>query len=98
MEPGASIGYRRAVLLNEIEALESITKAAMTSRIPLCHARELVLRMNREFSAPLVNFADNRSDCDHVYLSRKGKEVATVYWRKFEPVWHDIQEERSRHY
>ena len=61
MEPGTSIGYRRAVLLNEIDALESITKAAMTSRIPLYHARELVLRMNREFSAPLVNFADNGS-------------------------------------
>jgi molybdenum-dependent DNA-binding transcriptional regulator ModE len=98
MEPGASLGYRRAVLLNEIEALESITKAARTSRIPLHHARELALRMNREFSAPLVNFADNRRDCDHVYLSRKGKEVATAYWRKFEPVWRDIQEERSRHY
>ncbi|MBU1420706.1 MAG: hypothetical protein KKI15_19660 [Proteobacteria bacterium] len=98
MEPAASLGYRRGVLLNEIEALESLTKAAKTSKMPLDHARELALQMNQEFSSPLVNFADNSSDCDHVFLSRKGKEVATAYWRQFEPVWLDILEERSKHY
>ncbi len=98
VEPGAVLGYRRAVLLSEIEALESLTKAAKTSKMTLQHARELVLRMNRDFSASLVDFAHNENDCDHVRLSSKGKEVASDYWRQFEPVWLDILQERSRHY
>ena len=98
MEPGAYLGYRRAVLLNEIEALESLNKAAKTSKMSLQHARELVIQMNKKFTTPLVNFADNRRNCDEVFLSSKGKEIATTYWRKFEPVWFDILEERSRHY
>jgi molybdate transport repressor ModE-like protein len=98
MEPGVLLGYRRGVLLNEIEALESLTKAAKTSKISLHHARELVVEMNKQFTVPLVNFANTRHDCDDVSLSSKGKEVAVTYWRQFEPVWRDIQEERSRHY
>jgi molybdate transport repressor ModE-like protein len=98
MEPGASLGYRRAVLLNEIEALKSLTKAAKTSKMTPRHARDLVLQMNKEFSAPLVNLVNHSTTCDHVTLSKKGKVIANSYWRQFEPIWHDIQEERSRHY
>jgi len=98
MEPGATLGYRRAVLLNEIEALESLTKAAKTSKITLHHARELVLQMNKEFSDPLVNLVNHSTADDYVTLSKKGKVIANSYWRQFEPIWHDIQEERSRHY
>ena len=33
MEAGATLGYRKAVLLNEIQALGSLTKAAKVSRL-----------------------------------------------------------------
>lgn len=98
MEPGARLEYRKAVLLNEIEALESLTNAAMTSKMTIEHARELILQMNHEFSVPLVYSTDNIQDCDHVRLSRKGKDIVTAYWRRFEPIWNDIKQERSRHY
>ena len=99
MEPGASLGYRGAVLLSEIGELNSLTNAAKRSRIPLLHARELVLKMNSDFSHPLVHFTENDpAYSDNVTLSEKGKAVTKFYWKEFEPVWHKIMEERSRHY
>ena len=53
MEHGARLGYRKAVLLNEIEALGSLRKAAKVSKIDPKHARELILEMNSVFSQPL---------------------------------------------
>lgn len=98
MEPGARLGYRKAVLLSEIDALESLTKAALLSKVTRKHARELIMQMNQEFSVPLVYVDDNSQGADHVSLSKKGKDVATVYWRWFEPIWNDIQQERRRQY
>ena len=98
MEPGASLGYRRAVLLNEIEALGSLNKAAKTTAIPFHHAMELVQQMNNEFSRPLVKFVNSSVADKDVVLSNKGKEIAKSYWRQFGPVWNDILQERSRHY
>ncbi len=98
IEQGASLGYRKAVLLNEIKALGSLEKAAKTSRLNAEHARDLVLEMNQDFSQPLIIFHGNPYDCDQVQLSRKGEDVARSYWQQFEPVWLSIVEERSRHY
>jgi molybdate transport repressor ModE-like protein len=98
MEKGAKLGYRRAVLLNEIKALGSLSLAARTTKIPLTHARDLVLRMNNEFSVPLVQFGGYSSKEDGVTLTDRGEEITQLYWRQFEPIWLDILEERSRHY
>lgn len=98
MEEGASIGYRKAVLLSEIQALRSLEKAAMTSRIDSAHARELIFEMNEAFSGPLAIFEGNPQDCDHVQLTARGRAVVESYWQQFEPVWLSIIEERSRHY
>jgi molybdenum-dependent DNA-binding transcriptional regulator ModE len=98
MEPGASLGYRKALLLNEIETLESLSKAAKISSVTITHARELVLKMNTDFSTPLVNFSNDNASDDGVFLSDKGKKVVQSYWRQFEPIWHEIQKERCRHY
>lgn len=98
MEKGASLGYRKAVLLNEIEALGSLKKAAKTSRLDEGHARDIILEMNRHFSQPLISFHGNPRCSDQVELSAKGEEIARSYWRQFEPVWLSIIEERSRHY
>jgi molybdenum-dependent DNA-binding transcriptional regulator ModE len=38
MEDGVHLGYRRAVLLSEIEALGSLQQAAKISKIPFTHA------------------------------------------------------------
>ncbi|MBV5316332.1 MAG: hypothetical protein JZU50_00850 [Desulfobulbaceae bacterium] len=98
MEQGAKLGYRKAVLLNEIQALGSLTKAAKVSRIDRKHARELITEMNNTFSQPLVNFLGNSNNSDQVELTWKGAIVVKSYWQKFEPVWYSIIEERSRHY
>jgi len=98
MEAGARLGYRRAVLLNEIKALGSIDLAAKTTTISVSHARDLVRQMNRDFSRPLVVFTGMNEDEDTVQLTEWGEQMAGTYWRRFEPVWMDIMSERSRHY
>ncbi|MDR3629505.1 MAG: hypothetical protein P4L42_04140 [Desulfocapsaceae bacterium] len=98
MEKGATLGYRKAVLLNEIQALGSLKKAAKVSKIDLRHARELILEINAAFSQPLVDFKGNNRITDSVELTRAGEEAVRSYWRQFEPVWLSIVEERSRHY
>ncbi|MEE4134580.1 MAG: hypothetical protein V2I32_00765 [Desulforhopalus sp.] len=96
IEDGVHLGYRRAVLLSEIEALGSLQQAAKVSKIPFTHAWELVRSMNREFSTPLVVFIGGTTD--DVALTARGGEVVRNYWRRFDPAWQDIQIERSLNY
>ena len=98
MEKGATLGYRKAVLLKEIQALRSLKKAARVSRISLRHARELILEINNSFTAPLVDFKGNFLYSDAVRLTEKGEKTVSAYWRQFEMVWLSIIQERSRHY
>lgn len=98
MEPGAYLGYRKAVLLNEIKALGSLKMAAKTSRMDAKHARDLIFEMNDTFTQPLIFFRGKAQNGDRVQLTEKGEKVAQSYWRQFEPVWLSIIEERSRHY
>jgi len=98
MEKGASLGYRKAVLLKEIQALGSLSKAAKVSRIALRHARELIQEINAAFSQPLVDFRGNIRNTDRVELTEAGEKAICSYWRQFGPVWQSIIEERSRHY
>jgi molybdenum-dependent DNA-binding transcriptional regulator ModE len=98
MEAGVSLGYRKAVLLNEIGALRSMSKAAKVTGIDLCHARELVAAMNTEFSHPLVQVSTEPEREDRVALTPHGALIARAYWRRFEPIWQSIIEERSRHF
>ncbi|MDD2465873.1 MAG: LysR family transcriptional regulator [Desulfobulbus sp.] len=98
MEQGATLGYRKAVLLDEIHALGSLTKAAKVSKIDMPHARDLIQEMNRSFSEPLVHFIGNACQSDRVELTNKGLRTVRSYWQQFEPVWLSIIEERSRHY
>ncbi len=98
MEEGAKLGYRKAVLLNEIQALGSLSKAAKVSKIDCNHARELIWEMNMVFSQPLVDFLGDPKKSDKVELTEKGMRTVKSYWQKFEPVWFSIIEERSRHY
>ncbi len=96
MEDGVHLGYRRAVLLSEIEALGSLQQAAQVSKIPFAHAWELVRSMNREFSTPLVVFIGGNTD--HVALTARGSEVVRNSWRRFDPAWQNIQMEHSLQY
>jgi hypothetical protein len=72
MEHGASLGYRKAVLLNEINALRSLGKDAKTSGMEKKHARDLILEMNEDYSQPLAIFLGNPIECDQVQLTQKG--------------------------
>jgi molybdate transport system regulatory protein len=98
MEKGASLGYRKAVLLKEIQVLGSLSKAAKVAKIDLRHARELIQEMNAAFSRPLVAFRASIRRTDNVELTEAGEKAISSYWRQFGPVWESIIEERSRHY
>lgn len=98
LEPGAALAYGRAVLLNEIDALHSLSKAARTAKMTKAHARDLINQMNKEFSSPLVAFIDENAKQEQAYLTEKGKAIRQQYWHRFEPLWDDILNERSRHF
>jgi len=98
MKQGVTLGDRKAVLLNEIQALGSLSKAAKISKLDRKHARELILEMNSSFSQPFVNFRGNPLNSDQVELTEHGAKTAKTYWQKFEPIWHSIIEEGFRHY
>lgn len=98
VDQGASLGYRKASLLNEIKEMGSLTQAASTSHIDAEHARDLIFEMNRDFRQPLVVFDGNPMDCDPVQLTEKGEKMASLYWQKYLPVWQSIVDERSSHY
>jgi len=98
VDKGASLGYRKASLLNEIKLLGSLGKAAISSSIDAEHARDLIFEMNEDFRQPLVVFDGNPIDCDPVQLTEKGEKMASLYWQKYLPVWQSILDERGRNY
>ena len=98
MEKGAVIGYRKAVLLTEIQALGSLVKAAKMARMEKEHAIELIRELNDTFRRPLVRYEGDLQCTDLVYLTAQGQRMVASYWKQFEPVWQSIIEERSRHF
>lgn len=94
---GGALGYRMAVLLDEIRSQGSLSQASKTAKIDLDHARELVHEMNESFRAPLVEFDKGSVDSDGVRLTRLGEDTVTWYWQKFGTVWSSILEERSNY-
>ncbi|WP_153306655.1 winged helix-turn-helix domain-containing protein [Desulfogranum japonicum] len=98
MEKGARLGFRKAVLLQEIEALGSVKQAARVSKIEHSHAQELIREMNRCFTKPLVSYPQVAAPDDHASLTPYGAQMVSTYWKQFEPIWLSILEERARHY
>ncbi len=98
MEHGAKMGFRKAVLLQEIEALHTLDKAARVSKISLTHARTLIDEMNTTFPKPLVHQTSGKDPQDEIELTEEGRSVVASYWKQFERIWNDIIDERSRYY
>ncbi len=96
MEQGVTLDYTKAALLNEIEALKSIVRAAKMLKISVEEARSLLFEMNGSFSRPLVFFYGNPSVSDNVILSAYGSAILKRYWLQFDLLWSDIIEERRR--
>jgi len=95
---GGSLGYRMAVLLDEIQRLGSLSQASQAAGIDLDHARELMGRMIESFREPLVEFDKSNADSDSVRLTRLGADAVKWYWQKFGIVWSSILEERCKYY
>lgn len=98
LEQGAFLGYRRAVLLDEIRSRGSLSQAAEAAKIHHEHALHLLTEMNGSFHAPLVHFDKNSMNADSARLTETGEEMVRSYWSKFAIVWTSIAEERSKHY
>src|SRR5271169_3211458 len=95
---GGTLGYRMAVLLDEIRRLGSLSQASQVAGIDLAHGRELVEDMIEGFLNPLVEFDKSNADSDHIRLTRIGEDTVNRYWQKFGTVWSSILEERCKHY
>lgn len=98
MEKQASLGYRGAVLLSEIQTCGSLAHSAASSKIDLTHAQDLINQFNTTFSQPLVEFTGHPGDTDVVALTEKGKATIRSYWGLFESASLSIMKERSRSY
>lgn len=98
MENQASIGYRGAVLLSEIQTCGSLAHSAASSKIDLGHALDLIKQFNSTFSQPLVEFSGQPDDTDIVALTEKGKATIRSYWGLFESASASIMQERSKSY
>ncbi len=98
MEKGARLGFRKAVLLQEIAALGSVKQAAKVSKIETSHALELIQEMNTNFTTPLVSYPQVPEPEDRACLTPYGTRIVAKYWQQFEPIWLSILEERARHY
>ena len=98
LEQGAFLGYRRAVLLDEIRNRGSLSQAAEAAEIHPEHALHLLTEMNGSFHAPLVHFQENSTETDSARLTETGEEMVRSYWSKFATVLTSIAEERSKHY
>ncbi len=98
LEQGAFLGYRRAVLLDEIRSRGSLTEAAKAAEMQYDHALHLLQEMNGSFHAPLVRLHADVQNKDSALLTRTGEEMVSSYWRKFASVWTSIIEEQSRDY
>jgi len=96
-EDGA-LGYRMAVLLDEIGRPGSLSEASKAEKIDLDHARELVCEMNESFRAPLVEFGESCPNSEGARLTRLGEDTSNWYWQIFGTVWSSILEERCNHY
>ena len=94
---GGALGYKMAVLLDEIRSQGSLSQASKAAKIDLEHAQELVIEMNESFRAPLVVFDKIGAESDCVRLTRLGEDTVTWYWQKFGTVWSSILEERSNY-
>jgi molybdate transport repressor ModE-like protein len=95
---GGALGYRMAVLLDEIQRLGSLSQASHAAGVDLDHARELVERMIESFREPLVELDKSNADSDYVRLTGLGADTVKWYWEKFGTVWSSTLEERSKHY
>ena len=95
---GGALGYRMAVLRDELRRLGSLSQAAQAAGIGSDHARELMEDMIGSFREPLVEFERSCADSDNVRLTRLGDDTVDWYWRKFGTVWSSIFEERSKRY
>lgn len=98
LEQGAFLGYRRAVLLDEIRRRGSLSQAAEAAKIHHEHALHLLTEMNGSFPTPLVHFHENSMETDSARLTEAGEEMVRSYWSNFATVWTSIAEERCKHY
>jgi molybdate transport repressor ModE-like protein len=94
---GGKLGYRMAVLLDEIQRQGSFSQASQAAGIDLDHAKELVESMNESFREPLVSFDKSNADADNVRLTRLGADTVDCNRQRFGTVWSSILEERSKH-
>ncbi len=93
-----TLGYRKAVLLDEIGRLGSIVLASKSAGIDLGHGRELAKDFIESFREPLIEFDDRYLDSDRVRLTCLGKDMLHRYWQQFASTWSLILEERSKSY
>lgn len=98
LEQQASLGYRGAMLLSEIQRCGSLVRSCSTARIEPGHGRDLLLQLNHSFPQPLVTFVGKPRSTDLVMLTAPGEAAIRRYWKKFAAAQTSPLTERSHHY
>ena len=90
---GTFLGYGRAVLLERISELGSISKAAKSMDMSYRHAWELVDSINRQARQPLVKTSIGGKKGGGTVLTEAGEKAVRGFWEIYEKFRHFLDKE-----
>ncbi len=91
---GTFLGYGRAVLLERISKLGSISKAAKSMDMSYRHAWELIDSINRQARQPLVKTSVGGKKGGGTELTEAGEKAVKCFWEIYEK-FRDFLEKES---
>ena len=92
---GTFLGYGRAVLLDRISELGSISKAAKSMNMSYRHAWELVDSINRQARQPLVKTSIGGKKGGGTVLTEAGRKAVKGFWEIYEKFRHFLDREST---
>ncbi len=78
---GTFLGFGRIVLLERIEELGSISKAAQSMEMSYKHAWDLLDSMNRQANGKLVETMRGGKAGGGARLTEEGKQAVKLFWK-----------------
>lgn len=80
---GTFIGYGRAILLERIKELGSISEAAKSMKMSYKHAWEMLDSMNKQSKRPLIETVAGGKGGGGTKLTEEGKNVLKNFWELY---------------
>ncbi|HET6514800.1 MAG TPA: winged helix-turn-helix domain-containing protein [Thermodesulfovibrionales bacterium] len=93
---GTFLGYGRIVLLEKIQEIGSITKAAKAMEISYRHAWKLVDSMNRQAGHPLVESSAGGKNGGGARLTEEGEKAISLFWKLYDDFQQFLRQEEGK--